>query len=243
MTKKTTTNLHKTTDARFDEKPSRDQAAKPPGDQAVKPSGVMQRFVALCLLSCLLVGCAAQLAQPYPQRERFSIPPFTIEPHDQPAYEQPLRIERIRIAPPFDGRSFVYRLSDTGFEADYYHQFIADPSQLFTERTTRALAQANLFPRVIAPGGTADVRWRLETHITDLYGDYRDPHNPTAYLRARFLLLEDQPHATNVVGEWTLDAQTPIDPTTPNQLPQAWANAYRQILQQLATAIAANDQP
>jgi uncharacterized lipoprotein YmbA len=190
------------------------------------------RSVALLTVSAgVLTGCVS-LNKPYPVKESFGLTPTAAQPAAR-TQAGILRVERVRVAPPYDSRSFVHRLSDGRYEPDYYHEFVADPDRLLTAELVRMLAEARAFSTVVEPAATLETPMRLETSVTELYADIRDAAKPRAVIRARFLLLEDRLDSTSVLGEWALEASEAAASGDAAALAEAWSRGWGKIITQL----------
>jgi cholesterol transport system auxiliary component len=182
-------------------------------------------------------GCSS-LKQAYPAKESFGLTTPEVAPAAGGGHEGVLRVERVRVAAPYDGRSFVYRLSDTRYETDYYNEFVAEPGRLLTGELVRSLGGAHVFTTVVDPAASADAKVRLETSVTELYGDYRDPAAPRAVVRARFLLLEERLESTGVIGEWNLEEREPLKSGDAAGLVEGWSRAWGKVVSALASDLA-----
>lgn len=193
--------------------------------------------LALALAGALLGSCG-MFNKPYPAKDMFAVHVPDASPLPGAPSPEVLRVERIRIAPPFDGVAFVYRAGEHRFESDYYNQFVAGPDLLLTGETVRYLGQAHPFVTVLSPDDDADASLSLETLVTDLYGDFRNAPGGIAYIRARFMLVRPSQGRLNVIGDWTLEATERMDNSGPAPLAAAWGAAYGRILEQLTDLLA-----
>lgn len=199
-------------------------------------------FAALTLLA-LLASCSA-LERPYPAKQRFGLPVPAITAESGAATaatsRRPgaIRIERVRVAPPFNGTSLVYQLGTNQYEVDYYRDFVADPSVLLTGGTVGALSDApGFFALVLPPSSVADAQWRLETTVTRMVGDFRDAGRPVARVDVRFMLLHDSGGATTVEGDWAIDGNAPLASDSADDLPAALGKAYGEALSKLVQRV------
>jgi hypothetical protein len=86
----------------------------------------------------------------------------------------------------------VYRTSKSGYESDFYNEFLASPSAMITDIMRNWLSASRLFRRVLDPGSQIDPTHIIEGNITALYGDFRDNSSPKAILEMRIFLLETE---------------------------------------------------
>lgn len=141
---------------------------------------------AIVAIASVLGGCAA-LTRTSPLRETFLLEPTApaVVAHTKP---DTLVVDRIRVAAPFRGKAFVYRMSDLRFQTDYYVEFLVSPEAMLTDDTARSLEHARVFARVTSSGPGADADWRLEGFASALYADARDPAKAWAELTITYYL-------------------------------------------------------
>ena len=136
----------------------------------------MKRVIFPFLLTFLLTGCLNR-SQPDIARFLLGTPTLSISPI---TLTYTVNVLSSKVAAPYAGHSFIYRLNDEHYESDFYHRFLSNPSQMLTVAMTAALSQSNLFKNVIFATNVQESDLLLEASITELYADYRS--NPTAVL-------------------------------------------------------------
>lgn len=181
----------------------------------------------------LLGGCS--LDRPYPAKNTFVLRAGDV-PRARATVPKSVRVEQVRIAPPFDGRSLVYRTGDVAFNRDYYNVFIADPENLATGELIRLLSESKAFERVAGSGSMGNSDVSLECMVTDLYADERTPTAGVAICRARFRLLQDVPGSTYVVGDWTFEAKAPVAADSGAAVAEALGVAFGKCVQNFIDA-------
>ena len=186
------------------------------------------------ILLLMLLGTAgcASLTQPYPQKNLYVI--SAGEPAAPGGSRSPsvLRIRPVRVAKPYDEKTFVYKTGESIFTVDYYNGFLADPSPLLTGELTRWLAASGGFAVVLGSTG-ADHDLTLETNVTALYGDYSEKTSPKAVIEARFVLVREEKTAYKVVFEKMYRETEPLAGAQPEQLVKGFGQAYRRMLEKL----------
>lgn len=168
------------------------------------------RVLTLLALCCVgTVGSGCSFDQPYPAKDTFVLRGGEVGRAPSTLSES-VRVEPVRIAPPFDGRSLVYRTGEVAFNRDYYNVFIAPPDELATAELIRMLSDSGVFRQVssVASASNADVT--LECMVTDLYADERDTQKPVAVCRAKFRRLKNEGGGTVVLSDQAFDATVPI---------------------------------
>ena len=97
--------------------------------------------------------------------------------------EVALEVRRFGVDAVFAEKPLVYRTGPLSYEPDYYNEFLVSPAVMVTDRTRNWLADSGLVTQVLVPGSRIEPTHTLEGHITEMYGDLRDPAEPAAVLR------------------------------------------------------------
>src|SRR5499433_1733184 len=124
----------------------------------------------------LLALCAAcvGIEKSYPDKRYFVREASANPSSANPAGNETLEVSNIRISPRFADRSFVYRTSETGYESDFYNQFLTWPDTMITEELRKGLAASQEFKYVLGPADAQPPNYVLEGSVTGLYGDFRN---------------------------------------------------------------------
>lgn len=193
----------------------------------------------LCGLAATMVltgvgGCSS-IRKPYPDKKTFafSIPkPAQEEINPQPP-QATLRIRRVLISSPFDQITFVYRQGSTAYLVDYYNGFITPPAQLMTGELVKYLQVTHPVENVVDIRTSIQSQYLLEGNVSELYVDYTDPKNPQAVVSVRFFLMDDKRSETAILADLFYTRQVPLKSSDPSAVPEAFSEAYHQILQAL----------
>ena len=194
-------------------------------------------FVSL-LSSILLtaVGGAGCLSKPALVRETFFITgPEHPAQTDPAAPVGPIAFRQFTVAPGMENRSFLYRISDDGFEQDAYAELLVPPSRALPQALRGHLRQTGVFQRVIEPGSNAATKFQVEAVVTEFFGDFRVPAEPKAVLSLRFTVLNG---ATPVL-EKEYQRRIAIPARTASALAKGWNQALREIAQEFAAGMKA----
>jgi cholesterol transport system auxiliary component len=147
-----------------------------------------------------------------------------------------LRVERVRVAAPYERAALVYRLSAVRFISDPYHAFLADPGPMLTNRIAEWLAAAELFNAVDGSGSGAPAPWVLEATVTELYGDFETGGaDPAAVMSIRFIIIDEGGVHPKVIYERSLLQRVHISSTSAEALVLGYGTALADILTQFAT--------
>lgn len=203
-----------------------------------RDAGKSRRLLRTALAAALLLaGCS----QPYPQRNQYSLnvgstpnplqPPAA--PATAPAGQAVLRVDVLRIAAPYSGNDFIYKVGANKYTSDYYNGFIASPQAILTGELIQWLGDANIFKAVVDSRTGIDHRLTLEGNVTALYGDYTDLKAPAAVVEIKFFLIREKDADAVIIRDKLYSARVPLSGRGASLLVAGWGEAYRQILQQL----------
>jgi len=196
----------------------------------------------IVLLCGALAGCEA-MSQPFPEKDFYAV---EVGVPPAPAAKQNIaavRVRRLRIAQPYDGRAFVYRTGPSKFRTDYYHGFITSPDHLLTGELVDWLAGSQLFAAVMDSGGEGEHQYVLDGSVSELCGDYADVNSPKAVVAARFFLLDDSGADTRVVFQKAYRKEAALDGQTPEAMAAGLGAAYREMLAGLTADLGAAQLP
>ncbi len=140
-------------------------------------------------------------------------------------------IRYLRVAAPFDGRSFVYRTGEYSFESDPYAEFFASASDSLLVPIRGSLRQSGAFQAVVEPGSALKPNTVAEISVLELYGDFRRPQEAAAVLKLRILVF-DAPNgvAGKVIDEREYARRIALKERTAGALMAGWNAALAQIL-------------
>ena len=193
----------------------------------------------LLALAATIAGCS--LTRPAPVKNTFLLDPARPAPA---AVTRPatLRIGTFNVSAEYRDRAFTYRTGDVKYEADFYNEFFVPPAAMIAQATTKALASANVFTRVV-PAGSApeDGDFVLEGFVADLYADARA--KPAAAVVGINYYLTRTSFPSTVVWSRDYRERVPLTGTTPEALAEAWNDALGRVLATLARDLAAADLP
>jgi cholesterol transport system auxiliary component len=183
-----------------------------------------------------LIIAACSIGRPMPSATTYSIEPRPAA-SDAPQLPHPerLRIERVRVAAPYDRTALVYRLSAVRYISDPYHAFLADPGPMLSNRIAEWLDAAKLFKAVDGLAGAAPAPWVLEATVTELYGDFEPGGDPAAVMSIRFIIIDERSARPKVAYQSSLSRRVPVPSASPEALVLGYGTALTDILAQFAT--------
>jgi uncharacterized lipoprotein YmbA len=153
--------------------------------------------------------------------------------------DQALQVRRVNISPPYDGHSLIYRTRDGTYVKDYYNEWAAPPEELFTSQLVDYLSLSGAFASVVDGRSAAPHRFALETCITAIYGDFRDPQHPNVVLAARVYLLDDSTGNRRVAYQNHYDITIPLAGASARDLVLGAGSGYRKLLESVTHDLSA----
>lgn len=153
-----------------------------------------------------------------------------------------LGIRTLQVAPPFDGRAFVYRTGEFSYERDPYARFMVPPAEGLISPICRWWREAGEFRDVAEAGSALKPDTLVEIHVAQLYGDFRPLKNSAAVLDIRVVFFDA---ANGVPGRVILrrecSRRVPLKARTASALMEAWNQALAQILDSTALELGRMD--
>lgn len=198
---------------------------------SIKRTSVRSRWmrgifgVMLLAAAFTLSGC---LSKPALNKQTFvfNAPVIT----NEAAGARVLAIKSLQIAPPFGGRSLIYRTGEYTYQRDPYAEFLSRPAELLVAPVSEMLLSRGCFSSVVEPTGAIKPDTLVEIKINELYGDIRKPENPEAVLALNVLFID----ATNgipgsVILSKNYSCRIPMKSSAPAALMDAWNKALVEI--------------
>ena len=195
------------------------------------------RLGALLLAGLIMQGCS--LKQPNPSKQSFLLEPVRAGEARADSSPVQLRIRNLQVAGPFEGKGFVYRISELGYKADFYNEFLTAPRTLIAGQLQTWLSASKVFQNVLPPGSSIEATHALEGNVTALYGDFRDVASPKAVLAIEFFLTREQAASGGIIFHQSYRQEVPIENRTAEALARGWGRALEQILTSLEQDLAA----
>ena len=174
-------------------------------------------------------GCVT-LERSYPDKRYFVIEIRDPAKSSATQSGQVLLVSTLHVSPRYSGTGFVYRTSETGFETDFYNQFLSSPATMISEEVRKGLASAAEFKYIIGPSSQLLPNYNLEGSVNALYGDFRNLQSPAAVLEIEFFLRNEDPAKAGVVLHKRYLKTVPIDQRSPDALTRGWNEALEAIV-------------
>ena len=142
-----------------------------------------------------------------------------------------LKIGPVAVAPPFDGKSLVYRLGDARYEKDFYNVYTSIPSEMIVSAERQWINQSNIFSAALGQGNSYFSYYLLQATVNEFYGDYRV--RPEAVVSMEFLLsYTNGAKGNSLIGTNSYTKRVALKDNTPQALVIGQQQALAEILKE-----------
>ena len=206
---------------------------------AVATSTVFAGLFLTLSLALSTAGClSSTFVKRYPQKQRYSlVVSRAVEPRT--AGKTILRVGRVRIAPLFERKSFVYRFDDATYKEDFYNEFVTPPGVAIQGALREWMVRSAVFASVIDPGANADADWLLEARVERLYADLSNLRAPKTVFAVDYVLRDARSVGLDVVYRRSYGSVVPLSGSEPKTIALGWGEAVSQTLEELESDLRA----
>jgi len=184
----------------------------------------------------VLIACGGCSSGPHWKRQGFAFS-MPADPPATNASETITSLSRVSISPIFQSRSFTYRMAENSYEQDPYAGFLVPPERALAEPIRAWMRTSGAYGRVVEPGSGITPNIIVEVSVTELYGDFRKPTQPTSTMGMHFICCETQDGAPRrVVLDKFLSHSTPLERKNASALMAAWDADLREIMNEINSA-------
>lgn len=147
-----------------------------------------------------------------------------------------LKIGSVSVAPPYDGRSLVYRLGDQRFEKDFYNVYTTLPADMISNAERQWINKSGIFSAAVGQSNSFFPYYTLQATVNEFYGDYRV--RPEAVVSIEFFLtVENGAKVNPLIGSNRYTKRVVLKDNTPEALvlgqQQALAEIFKEYEAQL----------
>ena len=152
------------------------------------------------------------------------------------AGDRVLGVRSLRIAPPFDGRSLVYRTGEFSYVRDPYAEFLDPPEEELLAPVRGWLSGAGDFSDVVDAGSALKPDTVVEISVTQLYGDFRRSEHPCAVVTMRLVFFEARNGVpTKPILQQEYSRSMPVTAPSAAALMEGWNQAFGGIFAEAAS--------
>lgn len=145
----------------------------------------MIKYIFWALIAAISVACTLPTRAPVTPVSWVVMPERTAAPL-KPRSDFWVKVGSVTVAPPFDGKSLVYRLGDSRYEKDFYNVYASIPSEMIGSAERQWFNKANIFSAAVGQGNSLFPYYTLQATVNEFYGDYRV--RPEAVVSVEFFL-------------------------------------------------------
>ncbi len=149
-----------------------------------------------------------------------------------------LGIKSLRIAPPFNARSLVYRTGEYSYVRDPYAEFLDPPEEEMIVPVRGWLRRTGDFSDVVDGGSALKPNTLVEISVTELYGDFRRSEHPCAVVTMHLMFFEARNGVpTKIIIQQEFSRSIPITALSAAALMKGWNQAFGGIFAEVASDI------
>ena len=142
-----------------------------------------------------------------------------------------LKIGSVSVAPPYDGRSLVYRLGDQRFEKDFYNVYTTLPADMISNAERQWINKSGIFSAAVGQSNSFFPYYTLQATVNEFYGDYRV--KPEAVVSMEFFLTVTNSGKGNpLIGSNRYTKRIALKDNTPEALVMGQQQALAEIFKE-----------
>ena len=142
-----------------------------------------------------------------------------------------LKIRPVLAAPMCESASLARRVDENRYESDFYNVFFMPASDQLTECIRQWLTQAGF--QTIPPASRMNADLVLESLLTSLHGDYRNPAQPAAVMALEAAVVDVRSATPRMVFQKAYARTIPLNKAAAADLVEGWNQALASILAEL----------
>jgi len=177
--------------------------------------------------SLLLTGCFAPSS--YVVRNQYLLNVKTFASQLVKTHAHTVIINMAYVASPFNQLSFIYRVSDSQYLTDYYHNFATPLSQQFDALFLNYAHALGNFDPITIYNELNNADYKLQPTITHFYADYRDRKHPQAVVALNCKLFKYEKKREAVMDK-TFIARIPLQTKDTESLLLAWNSGLQNVM-------------
>ncbi len=189
----------------------------------------------LAILATVLALCGC-LSKPPLHKQTFTFGASPTSSGTAASGDLVLGIRQLRIAPPFDGRSLVYRTGEFSYVRDPYAEFLDPPEEEMIAPVRGWLRRTGGFSDVVDAGSGLKPNTVVEISVTELYGDLRRSEHPCAVVTMHLVFFEAHNGVPiKPILQQEYSRSMPVTAPSAAALMEGWNQAFAGIFAEVAS--------
>jgi uncharacterized lipoprotein YmbA len=207
------------------------------GANIMKTSHAFHRsIVSILAIPAAVLALGGCLSKPPLHKQTFTFVAPPTASGGAVAGDRVLGIRSLRIAPPFDERSLVYRTGEFSYVRDPYAEFLDPPEEEMIAPVRGWLSRADGFSDVVNAGSALKPNTVVEISVTQLYGDFRQSKHPCAVVTMRLVFFEARNGVpTKPIFQQEYSRSIPVTAPSAAALMEGWNQAFGGIFAEAAS--------
>ena len=198
--------------------------------------GFYRWIVSILAIPAAILALGGCLSKPPLHKQTFTFDAPPTASAGAGAGDRVLGIRSLRIAPPFDGRSLVYRTGEFFYVRDPYAEFLDPPEEEMMAPVRGWLSGAGGFSDVVEAGSALKPHTVVEINVTQLYGDFRRSEHPCAVVTMRLVFFEARNGVpTKPILQQEYSRSMPVTAPSAAALMEGWNQAFGGIFAEAAS--------
>ncbi|QWD64936.1 membrane integrity-associated transporter subunit PqiC [Polynucleobacter sp. MWH-UH2A] len=195
----------------------------------------MIKYLFAGIFVAILTACSLPTRAPVTPTSWLVAPQRTAAPLKQQSVYW-LKIGSVNVAPPFDGKSLVYRIGDQRYERDFYNVYSNIPSEMIGNAEREWINKTNIFAATVGQNNSFFPYYTLQATVNEFYGDYRV--KPEAVVSVEFFLTTTNDGKTNpLLGSNRYTRRIALKDNTPQALVLGQQQALAEIFKEYESAL------
>jgi len=203
---------------------------------------ISKKVITVCLAACFLMvasaGCV-KLERPSLDRKYYTL---SAARSGQAVFTngtaENLIVRRIKVSPRYEDRDLVYRVSENGYESDYYNAFFVAPASMLTQELKVWMADSGIFANVLGTDSMGTGEFLLEGVVNSIYGDLSGS-SPKAVINMQFFMIDNSNPDMPIIYSRTFNKEVVAKSSSASAIVVAMNKGITDIFSELEKDIAA----
>ncbi|WP_245805496.1 ABC-type transport auxiliary lipoprotein family protein [Desulfovibrio gilichinskyi] len=203
---------------------------------------ISKKVITVCLAACCVMAVSAgcvKLERPSLDRKYYTLSAVR---SGQNVFtngtSKNLIVRRIKVSSRYEDRDLVYRISENGYESDYYNAFFVPPASMLTQELKGWMADSGIFAHVLGTDSMGTGELLLEGVVNSIYGDLSGT-SPKAVINMQFFMFDNSNPDMPIIYSRTFSKEIVADSSSASAIVVAMNKGFTDIFSELEKDIAA----